>query len=186
MEPILPFLVNKEMKKIVDYFQVKYGEKINGVMGPDNFAFCNYFVAKPVFWEKYFDFIDKEMSEMYLMAKEDEELAKSVGSSAHYSRDADVSMNPFIIERLFSLFVTFNKDKFKIISFKHDEKSYVKKFGERFGMYLWKLKLLKEMYLKSKDEKFYAQWLKIRNIGFKNRINGVVAKMDDPEVYLYK
>jgi hypothetical protein len=97
-----------------------------------------------------------------------------------------VSINPFVIERLFSLFVTLNKNKFKITSFDHNEKCYVKKFGERFGLYLWKLKLLKEMYLKSKDEKFYAQWLKIRNIGFKNRINGVVAKMDDPEVYLYK
>lgn len=179
-------LAHKEMKKIVDYFQLRYGEKINGVMGSENFAFCNYFIAKPAFWEKYFDFIDKEMSDLYLMAQVDNELVKSVDGAAHYSRDADVSMNPFIIERLFSLFVSFNKNKFKIISFKHDEKSYVKKFGERFGMYLWGLKNLKEIYLKSKDEKFYAQWLKIRNIGFKNRINGVVAKMDDPEVYLYK
>jgi hypothetical protein len=179
-------LHHKEMNKIVDYFQLKYGQKINGIMGSANFAFCNYFVAKPVFWVKYFQFIDKEMSELYLMAQKDEELAKSVNSTANYSRDALLSMNPFIIERLFSLFVSLNQNQFKIMNFRHDEKSYVRKFGERCGLYLWRLKVLKEFYLKTKDERFYEQWQKIRDIGFRNHMNAVVSKMDDPEVYLYK
>ena len=155
-------------------------------MGSDNFAFCNYFIAKPLFWKKYFEFIDKEMSEINITTQKDEELAKSVDGAANYSRDADLSMNPYIIERLFSLFVILNKGKFKIISFKHDEKSYLKKFGEKIGFYLWRLKVLKGTFLKTKDERYFIQWQKNRNLGFKNRINGIVAKMDDPDVYLYK
>jgi hypothetical protein len=36
-----------------------YALPFNAPMDKNTFAFCNYFVAKPSFWNSYFAFVDK-------------------------------------------------------------------------------------------------------------------------------
>jgi hypothetical protein len=178
-------LLHKSMGKIVDYIMLRHGEDINHFMGSTNFAFCNYFIAKPIFWEKYFHFIDSEINSLYIYAQEDEQLRESLENSANYSRDAKLSINPFVIERLFSLFVKINNDKMNIVNYPYDENKYIKKFGIKLGVYLWRLRILKDVYLKTNNDKYYIHWQKLRNEGFKNGLIGIVLRIDDPEVYLY-
>jgi hypothetical protein len=178
-------LAHKGIGGIVDFIMLRHGENINHIMGSTNFAFCNYFIAKPIFWEKYFHFIDSEINSIYICAQKDEQLKKSLEKSANYSRDVKLSINPFIIERLFSLFVKINQGKMNIVNYPYDENKYIKKFGIKLGVYLWRLKILKDLYLKTNNDKYYIHWQKLRNEGFRNGLMGVVMRIDDPEVYLY-
>ena len=76
-------------------------------------AFCNFWVGSQAFWEKFIPFCEKISKEMLL------ERDIFFKTTTHYNK-SNLPFYPFVIERLFSTFLSFNKD-IKVYSIQIDD-----------------------------------------------------------------
>jgi hypothetical protein len=93
------------MVEVVDAFMRSIGVEIDYtglVMDLRSTIFCNYFVAKPAFWEKWFAITERifEVSEF-----EDSDLANRIKGLTEYRQKSPVDMKVFIVERIASMIV---------------------------------------------------------------------------------
>jgi hypothetical protein len=69
-------------------------------------CYCSYFVATNEFWADYLKFLEK--AKYILDNLEDGPVKDAYQASANYRRDPQLTLFPFIIERLFSTFLSLN------------------------------------------------------------------------------
>lgn len=72
-------------------------------MGQYTFAFCNYFIGNMKFWDSYISFVQK-----FIRACENDPQLNHMlyVGNANYNRDRSLPYYPFVVERLFSTFLT--------------------------------------------------------------------------------
>ena len=87
-------------------------------------------------------------------------------------------MKPFVVERLFSTFI--QSHNFKVASFIHERRHYIKKFGDKFGEFLFQLSALKNIQLNLAD-KDLSSYYQARSFLYLNAAYMIsVWNLDDP------
>jgi len=152
-----------EINKIISHSEISL---------KNTFAFCNYFVANNTFWDNYFEFVDSALDFIAKSAENDPSLFSIYYGSANYAKNNALTMRPFIIERLFTSFISTNYNGFKIIRYDFDQSNYHNKFGFFLGNYLFELSELKSSDILS--------WHKIRSKMLLKQPMFTIMCMDDP------
>lgn len=144
------------------------------------FALCNYFYATKKFWQGYIEYVEECLNELDKDWKAGGEVGKIYSSSARYGRRPNLSMRPFIIERLFSSYLDISK--FWAVPYQYEEKTYQEKFGIVFGKTLWELSAIKNLITKGKptDQKFEI-WKDYTHNLLKSGLVFNMITLDDPE-----
>lgn len=175
---------HKGMDLIYNFLIRKNNFKLNVLSGVD-FSFCNYFIANEKFWIAYFSFVDKCIAQLEEESRMKSEIGQIYIGSAGYHKNHEMSMRPFVIERLLSLFISLNlvQNKISFIRFEHSESHYIKKAGFHYGKLLYNLKCLKKECFQ--DKKAFDLWNLIRSEIIKNRsvFHGLLH-FDDPDIKL--
>ena len=167
------------LEKIIDFLEKSLGVPFNTPMDRNTFAFCNYFIAKPSFWNAYFAFVDQALQFLDQEATNNTEVGSIYAGTGSYHRDANVTMKPFIIERLFSTFI--QNSEFKVASFTYGKGFYEYKFGGQFGGFLYQLSALKNTGLQLQEENLLAAYDQIRFFLYSNpTYMASLSLLDDP------
>lgn len=154
------------------------------VIGRLNFSFCNYFVANSAFWEQYFCFVDQ-----ILLHLENEALAGTVvgrlyQGSASYRKNPEMNMKPFVVERLFTSFVS-QHSNFNVSSFPVSEIDYVRKLGLIPGLFCKRLSDIKNLAIQENSNLVLQEWHDKRLAILNNKDDLItLLKMDDPSMTL--
>jgi len=174
------------LEKIIDFLEKSLGIALNAPMDRNTFAFCNYFIAKPPFWSAYFAFVDRALQLLDQEVANNTDVGSIYAGTGSYHRDANVTMKPFIIERLFSTFVQHNQ--FKAISLGYGKIFYESKFGVKFGEFLFQLSALKNAGLQLKEESLLAAYDQIRFFIYSNPsyMTSISLLDDPPDFFLSK
>jgi hypothetical protein len=171
------------LDKIVTFLEKSLGLSFYSPMDKNTFAFCNYFVAKPVFWNGYFSFVDNALKLLDQEALSGSEVGKIYSGSGSYHRDLAVTMRPFVVERLFSTFIQFHE--FKVESFVFEKHHYIEKFGSKLGEFLFQLSNLKNAGLRLSDKNLLSIYDQITSFLYANRAYMICAwTLDDPPDFL--
>ena len=132
-------------------------------MSKDTYCMCSYFVATKEFWKNYIAFLDK----FYDVANSSEELKSAVfGNSANYRKDTSIGYFPFIVERLFSTYLSVHKQNYKIAYYPYDYSCY-KKDIHNLSDLLDGIGSVKHFSMQSGDEDLFEVWKKMRSIFLK-------------------
>lgn len=132
-----------------------YNDKVLDVIMTKNICYSSYFVATKVFWRDYLDFVRDIYDRLEALTGENAEIYHG---SANYSRDKNLSMFPFIVERLFSTFLHLHPE-YKVYSQPIDFSVY--NVGE-FEKPLVVLNEIKELSLKMDSPQMYQYWAVLR------------------------
>lgn len=123
-----------------------------------HFAASNYFVATPRFWQGYFRFISD------VIAKAEKGMS-STAKAMIYSAAADrkamhagASYMPFIIERLFSLYMTRTQGQYKTHKFSCERQE------AKLNVHLRLLRQMKDVAINSKSLWLATCWVNYRNV----------------------
>jgi hypothetical protein len=172
---------HKNMNVLVNFLKKEAVPNILDGMLKNSFAFNNFFVGSPKFWDHYFRFVD-EILELF----EDQVKQKTItgliySHSANYQRDLSVTFRPFLIERLFSSFIQVHPF-LKTKAFVYSLSGYTNKFGLVLGKLLFQLSSLKNQGALTKDQNMMNEWSRIRKLLLKNhKIRGHIFNLDDPD-----
>ncbi|QWD35565.1 hypothetical protein G6674_00695 [Polynucleobacter paneuropaeus] len=169
---------------IAQHLEQSLGIPFLSPMSNNVFAFSNFFIAKPSFWDKYFSFVDQVLSNLEHEASLNTQIGHIYISSAKYLKDPSAKMRPFIIERLLSTFMQ-NSD-FLISPYLFEKKYYLKKFGEKYGSFIFQLSALKNTGLKFNASNLVSAHNQIRHFLSENSAFMVtVAMLDEvPDFFL--
>jgi hypothetical protein len=167
------------LDKIIGFLESSLALPFNAPMDKNTFAFCNYFVAKPSFWNSYFAFVDKVIVLLDQEVAKGSEVGAIYAGTGSYHRDGNITMKPFVIERLFSTFIQHHQ--FKIASFNYGKNFYEVKFGGKFGEFLFQLSALKNTALQLKEENLLRAYDQIRFFIYSNpTYMASLSLLDDP------
>jgi hypothetical protein len=167
------------LDQIIGFLETTLALPFNAPMDKNTFAFCNYFIAKPSFWKSYFTFVDKVIVLLDQEVAQGSEVGAIYTGTGSYHRDGNITMKPFVIERLFSTFIQHHQ--FKIASFNYEKNFYEVKFGGKFGEFLFQLSALKNTALLLKQENLLMAYDQIRFFIYSNPTYTVsVSLLDDP------
>lgn len=133
-----------------------YNEKVLDIIMTKNVCYSSYFVASKVFWKDYLNFVRTIIDKLESLTGEDEKIYRG---SANYSRDKNLTMLPFIVERLFSTFLHLNP-KYKVYSKPVDFSVYRTDGYEKI---LTLLNQTKELSVQSDSPEVYHHWVLLRN-----------------------
>lgn len=174
------------LEKIIGFLEQSLGLAFNAPMDQNTFAFCNYFIAKPPFWSAYFSFVDQALQLLDQEAANNTEVGSIYAGTGSYHRDTNVTMRPFIIERLFSTFIQHNQ--FKVTSFRYAKIFYETKFGVKFGEFLFQLSALKNAGLQLQEQNLLAAYDQIRFFIYSNPsyMTSISLLDDPPDFFLSK
>ena len=172
------------LEKIIQFLETSLALPMNAPMDKSTFAFCNYFVAKPQFWAQYFAFVDKALSALEQEAVKGSDVGAVYAGTGSYHRDQNITMKPFVIERLFSTFI--QNHVFKVAPFIYEKGYYQKKFGTNFGAFLHQLSALKNVALKLQQDNLLAAYDQIRFFIYSNpTYMATTSSLDDtPDFFL--
>lgn len=165
------------MDKVSSFLQKKIGPFFDCYMDNNTFALCNYFVGSPAFWEKYFAFTEKVLALLEAEASAGSEVGLTYSGSSHYIRDDHVSMKPFVIERLFSSFLSTKSAK--VASYEYSIEHYQKKFGERLGNFIYKHSENKNLGIKNRNQKVLENYNELRRTCYDQDFIKVTSALDD-------
>ena len=167
------------LEKIIDFLEKSLGIPLNTPMNRDTFAFCNYFIAKPIFWNDYFSFVDQALHLLDQELTKNTDVGMAYAGTGSYHRDTNITMKPFIIERLFSTFI--QNSRLKVASFPYSKNFYEAKFGVKFGEFLFQLSALKNTGLQLQQENLLAAYDQIRFFIYSNpTYMASLSLLDDP------
>jgi hypothetical protein len=167
------------LDQIIGFLEASLALPLNAPMDKNTFAFCNYFVAKPSFWNSYFGFVDKVIALLDQEVAKGTEVGAIYAGTGSYHRDGNITMKPFVIERLFSTFIQHHQ--FKVASFNYEKNFYEVKFGGKFGEFLFQLSALKNTALQLKQENLLMAYDQIRFFIYSNpTYMASVSLLDDP------
>lgn len=147
--------------------------------GHGDFAFCNYFIGTPSFWNDYVRFVDESLAGLERACEIDPDLSKAWHGSARYKRDHSITMQPFVIERLFSSFIASRPD-LRVASHPVSKDDYLLKFGHHLGNILANCHELKQEAIAAPNTQNIKRWDSYRNQIAEQGLVKAVFKMDDP------
>jgi hypothetical protein len=169
---------HKGLKEIAQFLGENISQKIFFPMDSTKFAFCNYFLGTTKFWDAYFKFIDDALE----LLEAQEEIKSDIGlifkNSASYAKDTTVTMKPFIIERLFSSFLSVSD--MKTVNLPLPQNIYLKKFGVQMGEFLFKLSSLKNLALGNSSLDLLEKYQSIRSNILNSQHKISLWQLDDP------
>lgn len=167
-----------KFRAIAEFLQNTADLNLTPAMGRRHFAFCNYFVAKPAFWRDWFAYVDGMLECLEIEVRRGTRIGEFYAAPAGYARDSKVSMQPFVVERLFSSFLmTRAPDSFR--AFEHDARIYIDKFGQRLGPALLELSRAKQRALDTRRRALLDQWHAQRQV-LGDEMRGAISLLDDP------
>lgn len=172
-------LAHNGFAELNHFIAERYPKAVNSVSGLESFAFCNYFVATPKFWNYYFRFVDSLAFILNKEARAGTGAGKVWSGSAHYSRDPEVTMRPFVIERLFSALLL-SATSLKVCAYPYSRTHYIEKFGQQLGTILADLSALKNKAIIKKNIDELAEWQRIRIKLYESAARGPILNLDDP------
>ena len=135
---------------------------VNNLMTDQTSCYCNYFVAKKEFWKEYLEFLKRVREELDNLP---EDLATIYHGSANYSRDSNLNMFPFIVERMLSTFLLLNP-KFKVYARPYDYTLYEGSL-KNFTDVMISLNNLKKLAMKHDSSEIFEQWNSLRDFFIK-------------------
>jgi hypothetical protein len=92
----------------------------------NRFSMCNYFVGDKYFWSNYLSFVD-EFLRVIDKNSHDKELMYC--QSAEYNRDKTLAFYPFVIERLFSVFLCLKAYSMHVKNYEYSIEELIKKYN---------------------------------------------------------
>jgi hypothetical protein len=165
------------------FLKTHFDANVTAIMSNKTFAFCNYFIATPKFWDQYFCYIEKALN----ILEQESQLRSDVGlayaSSANYNRNPSLSLRPFVIERLFSSFL--HNTSLKHATYNHNIDHYHKKFGTLLGNHLFNLSNSKNQAINQKQPGQIQNYLAQRKKLLGSTYKCVIWQLDDPNNLLY-
>lgn len=168
---------HKGMSAIAKFLQNECALNISEYHNSEKFAFCNYFVGNNLFWSNYIKFVDDIVNAIEKKCKKDPELNEVWSGSAKYKKDYTATMKPFVIERLFSLFIASNTS-LKVISYQYKQEQYTDKFGKHLGDTLYELHKLKKMNTSNTSNELNI-WKNLRQKLVQSGLLSAVYNLDD-------
>ncbi len=168
IEQMMPFLVERCYMKPEDLF-----------MSSKTFAFCNFFVARKIFWHRYFDYVDSVLADLEIDAVGGGVAGKVAEGPSHYSKNPTFTMRPFIVERLFSTFLP--QSGLEVKSTSLDLDIYKAKFGNLLGNTLYQLSSLKNG-CGGLGGLSYSGWKSLSRKLIMGRSFLTVMQLDDPDI----
>lgn len=169
---------HKGLKEIAQFLSGKISEKIFLPMNSSKFAFCNYFLGTPSFWDAYFAFIDQAIDLLESQVSLNSQIGHVYNNSASYSKDITANMKPFVIERLFSSFLS--ASNMKVASLPLSRNIYLKKFGVQLGEFLFELSRLKNLALTTYNSELLEKYQSIRLNILNSQHKISIWQLDDP------
>lgn len=157
-----------------------------GVIEKSRYSFCNYFVANNLFWNRYFNFVDPILQYLEKEASENTPVGLVYRGSAGYRKNIDMTMRPFIIERLLTSFLCQNMD-LKVSKYQFTTEDYIHKLGSVPGVYCKNLADLKNLAITNQDQAQLESWhnQRLKLLTDKDHMNlTVLFHMDDPSIKL--
>jgi hypothetical protein len=172
------------LEKIIQFLETSLALPLNTPMDKSTFAFCNYFIAKPHFWNQYFSFVDQVLNALDQEVTKGSELGAIYAGTGSYHRDQNITMKPFVVERLFSTFI--QNYPVKVAPFVYEKSDYVKKFGNNFGSFLFQVSALKNIALKLQQNNLLAAYDQIRFFIYSNpSYMATISSLDDtPDFFI--
>lgn len=171
------------LDKVESFLTKNFDHGITSIMSNHTFAFCNYFIAKNRFWEAYFKYIDEALILLEREVATESETGLAYKSSANYNRNKNLTLRPFVIERLLSPFLL--KSQLKIVDYKYSAIHYQKKFGPLLGDYLLSLSITKNEAIAQNNAAKIKSYLDNRRTFLQSQYKSVVWGLDDPNNLSY-
>ena len=171
------------LDQVESFLTKNFDQGITSIMSNKIFAFCNYFIATNRFWEAYFKYIDEALILLEKEIATESETGLAYRSSANYIRNNNLTLRPFVIERLFSPFLL--KSQLKIINYQYSPIHYQKKFGTMLGDYLHRLSITKNQALAQNNAVQIKCYLDNRRNFLQSQYKLVIWELDDPNNLLY-
>lgn len=131
-------------------------------MDCNTFSMCNYFVANRKFWNKYIEFVN-----LFLKSassnKNDYDLLYN--SSANYGPNKSLPYYTFVVERLFSIFLNINNDKFIYSHYFYNHQELLTKtsLSDQIVNELIALSDIKQVAISGRYSKMMQHWAFYRN-----------------------
>lgn len=148
-------------------------------MSGDDTAYCNYFIANERFWVRYFAFCDGVLAALAAEVARGSDLGRAYAATGRYGADPSVTLQPFVVERLFSSFIAENPD-LRCTAMPRPIEIYRDKFGVRLGEHLFALSQRKHQAIASRDMAALGAWDQQRRI-FQGSLLLTMWGMDDPD-----
>lgn len=145
------------------------------------FALNNYFVGNRKFWTEYFAFMNPILIEFEAESKLNSNIGQIFDGPAGYYRDNNITMRPFVIERLATEFYYHAMLRgLKIKFFKPTQDHYVLKFGKTYGSEIFKLSSIKLEGSLNNDRILLEKWKHART-AILNDHGKTLLQLDDPD-----
>ena len=170
------------MDEIYKFLNEKIDSKFSQIMDNKKFAMCNYFIGNKKFWSAYFSFVENILMQLEKEVSCQSKAGIVYASSASYARDTQVTMRPFVIERLFSNFIAGNS-AIKYCGYSYTPSHYQRKFGEQLGTFLHDISCLKERALLLQDNNLMGEFHNLRRNILLSDFRNIVWNMDDPSPF---
>jgi hypothetical protein len=138
-----------------------YDSNVLNLPDVETTCYCSYFVATKEFWNDYIKFLREMKTALENLTGEESEIYKG---SANYSRDSNLNLFPFIVERLFTTFL--HLKQYKVYSHNPNYELYRKNVGD-FVSVLTSLYELKKV--SQYDENMFNIWNSIRTFFLKTQ-----------------
>jgi hypothetical protein len=151
---------HKGIKQVARYALEKVigsGDVVDVLMTDSVTCYCSYFVATKEFWQDYIRFLDQIKAVLDNLPPE---LNRIYQSSAGYGRDLTLNLFPFIIERMFSTYLSLTP-KWKVYRRPYDYSVYANQTGE-FYKVLDALNLYKSLGPKLNSPELFTAWNTMR------------------------
>lgn len=126
------------------------------VVMADSTCYCSYFVATKAFWLEYIAFVKDVKKHLEELTGEDAEIYHG---SANYSRDANLNMFPFIVERLFSTFLQMKE--YNVYAHPYDYRVYDSQIND-FSRIIESLYGIKCMVVERQSHELFEHWNLLR------------------------
>jgi hypothetical protein len=129
------------------------GDVVDVIMTDSVTCYCSYFVATNEFWSDYIRFLDQIKNVLDNLPPE---LNQIYRSSAGYGRDLTLNLFPFIIERMFSTYLSLTP-RWKVYHKPYDYSVYAPQTGD-FYKVLDSLNLYKSLGPKLNSPELFTAW----------------------------
>jgi hypothetical protein len=123
------------------------------VVMTDATCYCSYFIARKQFWLDYIAFVKDVKIHLEALTGHEAEIYHG---SANYSRDPNLNMFPFIVERLFSTYLHMFR-KYKIYSREYDYSVYKDQVND-FYRIIESMNELKRLTLTQDSPDLFQHW----------------------------
>jgi len=166
------------MRPIIDYM-LQRGLPLGQPQGLSSFFFCNYVCGNERFWSSYFSFCENILGDLEEHARRGTPVGIAYAGSANYGRSPELTMRPFVIERLLGLFLQSAVPQgLKLAVYTPTKEHFDDKFGSRLANSFYPLYLKKIAMAETRTKEAFDDWNKARLSVFESPM--LACHADDP------